>query len=97
MPENDYGELETGQTRISIASIIELASANLKNGFMENDLSQKPFVTELGLVTGHVTEIVKLAEQNGARILEELKEKTWGQTIVYLRDIDEFLLEFFTR
>ncbi|WP_144281877.1 VOC family protein [Chryseobacterium echinoideorum] len=94
-PENDYGELETGQTTISFASI-ELANSNLKTGFTESNLNQKPFATELGLVTDNVDEIVKLAQQNGATILEEPKVKPWGQTVAYLRDIDGFLLEVCT-
>ncbi len=94
-PENDYGELETGQTTISFASI-ELANSNLKNGFMESNLNEKPFATELGLVTDNVNEIVKIAENNGATIIEEPKEKPWGQTVAYLRDIDGFLLEICT-
>lgn len=94
-PENDYGELETGQTTISFASK-ELANANLKNGFIESNLKQKPFAIELGLVTDKVNEIVKLAEQNGASILEEPKEKPWGQIVAYIRDIDGFLIEICT-
>ena len=94
-PENDYGELETGQTTISFASI-ELANSNLKNGFMESNLNEKPFATELGLVTDNVNEIVKIAENNGATIVEKPKEKPWGQTVAYLRDIDGFLLEICT-
>ena len=94
-PENDYGELETGETTISFASI-ELANLNLKNGFTESNLSQKPFATELGLVTKQVIETVKLAQQNGGTIVEEPKEKPWGQTVAYLRDVDGFLLEICT-
>ena len=94
-PENDYGELETGHTTISFASI-ELAKSNLNNGFMESKLNKKPFAIELGLVTDNVNEVVKMAENNGATILEEPKEKPWGQTVAYLRDIDGFLLEICT-
>ncbi len=94
-PKNDYGELETGQTTIAFASK-ELANSNLKNGFTESDLSQKPFATELGLVTDRVSEIVELAKLNGATILEEPKEKPWGKTVAYVRDIDGFLIEICT-
>ena len=94
-PENDYGELDTGQTTISFASI-ELAKNNLKRGFLESKLSQKPFAIELGLVTEKVNEVVKRAVQNGAKIEEEATEKPWGQTVAYVRDIDGFLLEICT-
>jgi catechol 2,3-dioxygenase-like lactoylglutathione lyase family enzyme len=91
-PENDYGELDAGQTTISFASK-ELAKSNLKNGFIESDLTQKPFAIELGMVTEMVSEIVALAKENGATILEDPKEKPWGQTVAYIRDIDGFLIE----
>ncbi|TAE88299.1 MAG: VOC family protein [Bacteroidetes bacterium] len=91
-PENDYGELETGQTTIAFASK-GLANTNLKNGFIESNLNQQPFATELGLVTNQVDETVERAVQNGATILEESKQKPWGQTVAYIRDIDGFLLE----
>ncbi len=94
-PENDYGELETGQTTIAFASN-ELANSNLKNGFTASQLSQKPFATELGLVTDNVIEVVKQALKFGATILEEPLEKPWGQTVAYIRDIDGFLLEICT-
>ncbi|MFN0200318.1 MAG: VOC family protein [Bacteroidia bacterium] len=93
--ENDYGELQTGQTSISFAST-ELASSNLKNGFIKSDISQKPFATELGLVTENVSEVVALALNNGATILEEPIEKPWGQTVAYIRDLDGFLIEICT-
>ena len=73
-PENDYGALETGQTTISFASK-GLANSNLKNEFTESNLEQKPFATELGLITDNINEIVKVTEQNGATILEEPKQK----------------------
>ncbi len=94
-PENDYGELETGQTTLAFASK-DLAHSNLKNGFIESNLAQKPFANEIGLVTDNVIEIVELAKQNGATVLEEPKEKPWGQTVAYIRDIDGFLIEICT-
>lgn len=94
-PENDYGELETGQTTISFASK-ELAKSNLRNGFTESSLEKKPFASELGFTTENVAEIVKIAEVNGATILELPKEKPWGQTVAYIRDLDGFLIEICT-
>jgi catechol 2,3-dioxygenase-like lactoylglutathione lyase family enzyme len=94
-PENDYGELETGETTISFASK-ELANSNLKKGFVESNLENKPFATELGFITDSVEDILKLAEQNGAIILEKPYQKPWGQTVAYARDIDGFLIEICT-
>lgn len=94
-PENDYGELETGQTTIAFAST-QLAHSNLKDGFIESRLDQKPFASELGLVTDQVEETINLAQQNGATILEEPRQEPWGQTVAYIRDIDGFLIEICT-
>lgn len=94
-PENDYGELDTGQTTIAFTSI-ELANSNLKDGFHENHLNKKPFATELGFVADDVEKIINIAKLNGAVILEEPKQKPWGQTVAYIRDIDGFLIEVCT-
>lgn len=94
-PENDYAELETGNTKVSFASK-KLASSNLKNGFIESSLNQKVFGIELGFTTENVSEVLETAKLNGAVILEEPKQKPWGQTVAYLRDIDGFLIEICT-
>jgi uncharacterized glyoxalase superfamily protein PhnB len=94
-PENDYGELETGQTSIAFSSK-ELANSNLRNGFIASQLSQKPFASEIGLVTENVIEIIELALKSGASLVEEPAEKPWGQTVAYIRDIDGFLIEICT-
>ena len=94
-PENDYGELNTGEKTISFASKT-LATSNLKNGFVESNISQKPFAIELGLVTDDVEKYIHQAIQNGAIIEQEAKQKPWGQTVAYIRDIDGFLIELCT-
>jgi lactoylglutathione lyase len=94
-PENDYGELSTGETTISFASK-ELANSNLKDGFIESDLANKPFATELGFITDNVDEVLAKSKEAGATILQETKQKPWGQTVAYIRDIDGFLIEICT-
>ncbi|MCD0475462.1 VOC family protein [Flavobacterium sp. EDS] len=94
-PENDYGELSTGETIISFASK-ELANSNLKKGFIESDLTNKPFATELGFITDNVEEVLVKSKEAGAAILQEAKQKPWGQTVAYIRDIDGFLIEICT-
>ncbi len=93
--ENDYGEIITGETTISFASK-KLANTNLKNGFIESDLKSKPFGIELGFVTQNVAETIESAKNNGGIIIEEPKQKPWGQTVAYIRDIDGFLIEICT-
>jgi lactoylglutathione lyase len=94
-PENDYAELATGNTTIAFASK-ELANSNLQNGFIESSLTIKPFASEIGLVTENVEEIVALAIKNGGTLIEQPKQKPWGQTVAYIRDIDGFLIEICT-
>jgi lactoylglutathione lyase len=94
-PDNDYGELNTGETTLSFASK-ELASSNLKNGFTESKLTNKPFAIEIGFVTDDVEKTVIQAKNAGAVAVEEPKQKPWGQTVAYVRDIDGFLIEICT-
>jgi lactoylglutathione lyase len=94
-PENDYGELITGETTLSFASKL-LANSNLKNGFLESHLSEKPFGIEIGFITNDVADTLEKATEAGAIIAEEPKQKPWGQTVAYLRDIDGFLIEICT-
>ncbi|MCU0421999.1 MAG: VOC family protein [Bacteroidia bacterium] len=94
-PENDYGELLSGETTISFVSK-ELANSNLKNGFIESSPSDKPFGIELALVTDNVQAIVDKAIALGGLLTEQPIQKPWGQTVAYIRDIDGFLLEICT-
>jgi lactoylglutathione lyase len=94
-PENDYGELSTGETTLSFASKT-LANSNLKNGFLESTLLNKPFGIELGLVTENVETVIENAITLGAILVEAPKQKPWGQTVAYIRDLDGFLIEVCT-
>lgn len=91
-PENDYGELITGETTISFASH-NLAKTNLSAGYIESSRLDKPFGIELGIVTDQVEDLVdKVWEFNGV-IVEKPTVKPWGQTVSYVRDLDGFLIE----
>ncbi len=94
-PDNDYGELNTGATTISFASI-NMAKSNLAGGFIENNLSEKPFATEIGFVTEEVEKFVEQSIKSGATLIQEPKQTPWGQTVAYIRDIDGFLIEICT-
>ena len=91
-PENDYAELDTGNTTISFASK-QLGNTNLKNGFLESSLQEKPFGIEIALIADNVKEVIGSSLKNGALLLEEPIVKPWGQTVAYIRDIDGFLIE----
>jgi uncharacterized glyoxalase superfamily protein PhnB len=94
-PENDYGELLVGETTLSFCSLT-LANSNLKDGFTESRLTNKPFGIEIGFTTDNVDETVKTAINAGGTILEQPKSKPWGQVVAYVRDIDGFLIEICT-
>ncbi|MBO9703538.1 MAG: VOC family protein [Sporocytophaga sp.] len=91
-PGGDYGELSTGNTKLSFASV-NLAKSNLKDGFIESNPNNKPFGIEIGFVTEAVEETIKKAVAAGAILLEKPKTKPWGQIVSYIRDLDGFLIE----
>ncbi|CAM3618188.1 VOC family protein [Elizabethkingia occulta] len=91
-PEKDYGELNTGETSIAFASL-ELANTNLTEGFIPGNLNNKPFATEIGLITDNPENTVTQSLQYGATLVQEPLQKPWGQTVAYIRDIDGFLIE----
>jgi len=94
-PENDYAELVTGETTLSFASN-ELAAQNLKDGFIESTLEDKPFAIEIGFITEDVTETVQKATSFGAVLVKEPTQKPWGQIVAYIRDLNGFLIEICT-
>ena len=94
-PEKDYGELITGETTLSFASK-GMANQNLKDGFLESSLEDKPFAIEIGFITDDVTELVQKATSHGAVMVSEPTQKPWGQIVAYVRDLDGFLIEICT-
>lgn len=94
-PENDYAELETGSTTLAFASK-ELANTNLKNGFLESSITNKPFGMEIALTTDDVNATIEASVKNGAVLVVEPVIKAWGQVIAYIRDLDGFLIEICT-
>ncbi|RZK42430.1 MAG: VOC family protein [Pedobacter sp.] len=94
-PDNDYGELMVGDTTLSFAST-RLANENLKDGFIESKLTNKPFAIEIGFTTENIEETISSAIQAGAVLVEAAKTKPWGQTVAYVRDLDGFLIEICT-
>jgi len=91
-PENNYGELLSGDTVISFADV-QLANSNLSNGFQESRKGEKPFGVELGFTTENVELVFNQAVEMGATPLEKMKIKPWGQEVAYVQDINGFLIE----
>ncbi|WJS94917.1 VOC family protein [Flavobacterium johnsoniae] len=94
-PDNDYGELITGETSLSFASK-KLAESNFKDGFIESSLEDKPFAIEIGFIVENVPEVLQKATSFGAVIVSEPVEKPWGQVVAYVRDLNGFLIEICT-
>jgi len=94
-PENDYGELISGETTIAFASIA-LGNSNFKNGFEKISNTKKPFGVELAFVTEHIESDFQKAINAGATEFEPLTEKPWGQKVGYLLDTNGFLIEICT-
>lgn len=94
-PDNEYAELSAGETTLSFASVA-MAKSNLKDGFVESSLSNRPFGIEIGLSTENVAQSVESALHAGAILVEKPKTKPWGQTVAYVRDPDGFLIELCT-
>jgi lactoylglutathione lyase len=94
-PENDYGELISGETTISFASI-ELGNANFKKGFEKVNLSARPVGVEMAFITENIETDFEKAIKAGATIFEDIVEKPWGQKVGYLRDNNGFLIEICT-
>jgi lactoylglutathione lyase len=94
-PGNSYGELDTGDTTLSFASI-ELAKSNLKDGFIESSIKNKPFAMEIAITTDDVDQLYKHAIKSGAVAEMPAKHKPHGQTVAYVRDLDGFLIEICT-
>jgi uncharacterized glyoxalase superfamily protein PhnB len=94
-PDKSYGEVITGETTLSFASKT-LALTNLKDGFAESSLNEKPFGIEIGFTTNDVQATMNKAIEAGAKLYTEPKEKPWGQVVGYVRDLDGFLIEICT-
>ncbi len=96
-PENDYGELATGETTLAFVSN-ELAAQNLDSagGFAKIDPAAPPIGASLTLLTDDVAAMLDQALKAGATAYTEPMLKPWGQTVANVRDINGVLIEVAT-
>jgi lactoylglutathione lyase len=92
-PDASFGELDTGETRLSFASE-QMGEANFDGGFQRP--GDQPFNVELALVFDDVPAAFARAVENGGSGLAEPKQKPWGQTVAYVRDPFGTLVELAT-
>jgi lactoylglutathione lyase len=89
---NEYGEMETGETTLAFASN-SLGESNLPGGFRKNDPSEPPAGVEIALVVEDVEVAFRSALEAGATKEAEPKTKPWGQIVAYVREPDGVLVE----
>ncbi|MEM9132796.1 MAG: VOC family protein [Actinomycetota bacterium] len=96
-PENDYGELATGETTLSFVAH-GLAGDNLAaaGGFTPLDTGGAPVGAGIVLVTDDVPTAVEAALAAGARPYTDPVDKPWGQTVAYVIDPSGILVELAT-
>ncbi len=87
-----YGELETGATALAFVS---------RTMMREIGKTPQPPVlaaptSEIALVTDDVAAGVARALSAGAKLVSEPAQMPWGQTIAYVGDINDFLVEICT-
>jgi lactoylglutathione lyase len=93
-PDASFGELDTGETKLSFASE-QLGDSHFDGGFRRPSADQ-PFNIEVALVFDDVDAAFARAVENGASSLTEPERTSWGQTIAYVRDPFGTLVELAT-
>lgn len=91
----EYGELKTGETTLSFAHLA-LAASNVESGVTPSDLRQPPPAFEVAFSTDDVAAAFSRALAAGAVPASEPKQKPWGQTVAYVRDLNGNLVELCT-
>ena len=94
-PEGDYGELQTGETKLAFANHA-LGNMNFPKGYISTDSNEKPLGIEIALVTDDVESAHKQAIAAGGKELKAPEQKPWGQTVSYIHCPDGTLVELCT-
>ena len=90
--KKNYGELETGDTRLAFAAS-EFVRGLIPVNFSQSgpDLAASPI--ELGMVTEDVGAAFNQALAAGAVHVKTPEKKPWGQLVGYVRDPNGFVVE----
>jgi len=94
-PEQDYGELLSGETTIAFASI-ELGKSNFEKGFTPIKTIDKPVGMEMAFVTEEIEKDFQRALDAGAIEYVKVMQKPWGQKVGYVKDNNGILIEICT-
>lgn len=90
--EQNYGELETGGTRLAFAARA-FVSQMLPVDLAQLGSGEAAAPVELGFVATDVAAAFKRAVAAGAAQVKPPETKPWGQTVGYVRDLNGFLVE----
>ena len=94
--ETPYGSApQTGQTVLSFASLA-LANSNFAGGVTPSDPQRPPAAFEVAFSTDDVAAAFAHATAAGAIPVSPPKQKPWGQTVAYVRDLNGNLVELCT-
>ncbi len=88
----DYGELNTGQTKLSFSSLKLMKEI----GKSPCRADPKNPVFEIAFETNDVPKALAKALDAGAKLIQETQEMPWGQTTAYVSDKNGFLVEICT-
>ncbi|MFP2926759.1 VOC family protein [Pyxidicoccus sp. 3LG] len=89
-----YAELETGATALAFAAESMAKDNGLTVRFHRP--KEDAAAVEVALVTPDVQAAYERAVKAGALAAQPPKQKPWGQTVAYVRDIDGVLVELCT-
>lgn len=89
--ENQYGELDTGATKLGFVSYDLASSSGVE--YLETQMNGPSPPFEVALVSDDVSAAYERAVEAAAAAIAPPKEKPWGQTVAYVRDLNGFLVE----
>jgi uncharacterized glyoxalase superfamily protein PhnB len=92
---NEFGELDTGPTRLSFAAKSHVKSL-FPIPFQPSGPKHDAPPVEIGLVTLDVQAAFDRAVAAGAVVVTQPTKKPWGQIVGYVRDNNGFLVELCT-
>jgi uncharacterized glyoxalase superfamily protein PhnB len=92
LEDGDYGELETGGTRLSFTSL-KLMTELGKN---PAEVSSGNPCFEIAFETDDVQAALARALKAGASLVQDAEDMPWGQTTAYVTDNNGFLVELCT-
>ncbi len=90
--EGDWGELDTGTTRLSFSSRRLMASSGTSTTHAD---SARPCF-EIAFTVDDVPAALRRATEAGARLVQSPRQTPWGQTVAYVADPDDVLVEICT-